>query len=202
MKTDNLKEIRELLVVVDMVNGFVKEGSLATPSIMRIVPRIEKLLNYYLEKEFGGIAIVRDSHSKNAVEFNVYGSHCIEGTKESELIDELKFVEPYALTYLKNSTNLVFAKNFMNDLSKMENLERIGFTGCLSEVCVENGAISTRNLLDEWNRNTEVGVYSDAIDTYDAENHQSDLITKDALNRMNRNGVKIYRKGFGNYENL
>ena len=153
MKTDNLKEIRELLVVVDMVNGFVKEGSIATPSIMRIVPRIEKLLNYYLEKEFGGIAIVRDSHPKNAVEFNVYAPHCIEGTKESELIDELKFAEPYALTYLKNSTNLVFAKNFMNDLSKMENLKKIGFTGCLAEVCVLQGAMSTKKLFDECRKN-------------------------------------------------
>ena len=196
MNKDNLKEIKELLIVVDMVNGFVKEGSLAAPTIMRIVPRIKRLINYYLEKEYGGVAIVRDSHPANAVEFNVYGPHCIEQTKESELIDELKFAEKDALIYLKNSTNLVFAKGFMEDLNKMNNLEKIGFTGCLSEVCVENGAISTRNLLDEWNRNTEVGVYEDAIDTYDALSHNRDMVTKNALDRMKRNGVKIYRKGF------
>ena len=44
-----LKDIRELFVVIDMVNGFLKEGNLASPSIMRIVPRIQLLLNYYLE---------------------------------------------------------------------------------------------------------------------------------------------------------
>ena len=195
MKKENLKEIRELLVVVDMVNGFVKEGTLAAPSIMRIVPRIEKLMDYYISKMGGQIAIVRDSHTKDAVEFNTYPAHCIKGSIESELIEELKKYESDSLTYLKNSTNLVFAKGFINDLKQMINLERIGFTGCLSEVCVENGAISTKNLLDEWNRDVEVGVYSDAIDTYDAPGHDRDLITKDALLRMERNGLKIYKKG-------
>ena len=177
-----------------MVNGFVKEGKLAAPSIMRIVPRIEKLLNYYLNKEDSMIAIVRDSHTLDAIEFKTYASHCIKESVESELIDELKFAEKDALTYLKNSTNLVFAKGFMKDLYKMENLERIGFTGCLSEVCVENGAISTKNLLDEWNRDVDVFVFEDAIDTYDAPGHERDLVTKDALQRMERNGIKVYRK--------
>lgn len=194
MKKENLKEIRDLFVVIDMVNGFVKEGKLAAPSIMRIVPRIEKLLNYYLNKEDSMIAIVRDSHVHDAIEFKTYAPHCIKGSEESELIDELKFAEKDALTYLKNSTNLVFAKGFMEDLYKMKNLERIGFTGCLSEVCVENGAISTKNLLDEWNRNVDVFVYEDAIDTYDAPGHERDFVTKNALQRMERNGIKVYRK--------
>ena len=191
----DLKDIRELLVVIDMVNGFVKEGTLAAPSIMRIVPKIEKLMDYYINKIGGAVAIVRDSHSIDAVEFKTYPSHCLAGTKESDLIDELKQYQDESLTYLKNSTNLVFAKGFMEDLFKIKNLQKIGFTGCLSEVCVENGAISTKNLLDEWNRNIEVGVYQDAIDTYDAPEHNRDLITNDALLRMQRNGVKIYKKG-------
>ena len=190
-----LKDIRELFVVIDMVNGFLKEGNLASPSIMRIVPRIQLLLNYYLEKEGSAIAFVRDSHVKSALEFQRYPIHCLEKTKESELIDELKFAEPYALSYLKNSTNLVFAKNFISNLVNMENLKKITFSGCLSEVCVENGAITTKNLLDELNRNVEVGVYSDAIDTFDAPNHNSCEITKEALSRIERNGIKIYKKG-------
>ena len=193
MKKEDLKEIRELLVVVDMVNGFVKEGTLAAPSIMRIVPRIEKLMDYYINKIGGTVAIVRDSHQKDAIEFKTYPIHCIEGSKESELIDELKKYEKKSLTYLKNSTNLVFAKGYMEDLRKMINLEKILFTGCLSEVCVENGAISTKNLLDEWNRNIEVSVDPLGIDTYDAEGHDRNIVTKDALNRMKRNGIMIYK---------
>lgn len=195
MKKEDLKEIRELLVVIDMVNGFVKEGTLAAPTIMRIVPRIEKLMDYYINKVGGCVAVVRDSHTKDAVEFNTYPAHCIEGSKESELIEELKKYENDSLTYLKNSTNLVFAKGFIDDLRKMINLQKIIFTGCLSEVCVENGAISTKNLLDEWDRNVEVWVDALGIDTYDAPGHDRDLITKEALLRMERNGVKIYKKG-------
>ncbi|MBQ8892064.1 MAG: cysteine hydrolase [Bacilli bacterium] len=192
---EELKEIRELLVVIDMVNGFVKSGTLASPSIMRIVPRIRELLNKYLEKNNSKIVFVRDSHSANAEEFKIYGPHCIEGTKETEVIDELKFAEKDAYTYFKNSTNLVFADKFIHDLTNMRNLEKIDFCGCLSEVCVENGAISTRNLLDELNRNVVVGVHADAIDTYDAPGHERDEINQAAINRIKRNGVKIYKKG-------
>ena len=195
MKKEDLKEIRELLVVIDMVNGFVKEGTLAAPTIMRIVPRIEKLMDYYIKKTGGAVAVVRDSHTKDAVEFNTYPAHCIEGSKESELIDELKKYENDSLTYLKNSTNLVFAKGFMDDLRKMINLQKIIFTGCLSEVCVENGAITTRNLLDQWDRNVEVGVDALGIDTYDAPGHDSRIITEEALYRMQRNGINIYKGG-------
>ena len=195
MKKEDLKEIRELLVVIDMVNGFVKEGTLAAPTIMRIVPRIEKLMDYYINKVGGCVAVVRDSHTKDAVEFNTYPAHCIEGSKESELIDELKKYENDSLTYLKNSTNLVFAKGFIDDLRKMINLQKIIFTGCLSEVCVENGAITTRNLLDQWDRNVEVGVDALGIDTYDAEGHDSRIITEEALYRMQRNGINIYKGG-------
>ncbi len=38
-KIKNLKEIKNMLVVVDMVKGFVDEGTLAAPSIKRVIPR-------------------------------------------------------------------------------------------------------------------------------------------------------------------
>ena len=66
--------------------------------------------------------------------------------------------------------------------------------GCLSEVCVENGAIGLRTFFDQINRDVEVCVHEDAIDTFDAPLHNADLRTKEALNKMEANGVKVLRR--------
>ena len=199
MKTINnniekLRKVKELLITIDMVNGFVKEGSLAAPSIMRVVPRQKELLDEAINDKDTGVMFIRDSHPIDAVEFKTFGVHCLEGNKETEVIDELKFYEPYALEYLKNSTNLMFALGMQQDLLKFYNLERIRLMGCLSEVCVENGAIGLRTFFDQVNRDVEVCVHEDAIDTFNVPGHDADIVTKEALNRMEANGIKALGK--------
>lgn len=199
MKTKNneieyLKKVRELLITIDMVNGFVKEGTLAAPSIKRIIQRQVELIKEALEKSDVGIVFVRDAHTKDAIEFKTYPEHCLIGSKESELIDELKPFEKDAMEYLKNSTNLIFAPNMQSDLLKLLYLEKVRLMGCLSEVCVLNGAVGLRTFFDQNNRNVDVLVHADAIDTYDTKDHVADEITKKALIEMQNNGIKILRK--------
>ena len=188
---ESLKRVRELLITIDMVNGFVKEGSLAAPSIMRVVPRQIELLKEAEIDDKTGIAFIRDSHPENAVEFKTYGPHCIRGTKETEVIDELKEFEKNGYSYFKNSTNLIFAPGLKQDLIRLYNLERIRLMGCLSEVCVENGAIGLRTFLDQMNKDIEVCVHADAIDTFNAPGHDADIVTDMATARMQANGIKI-----------
>lgn len=185
-------DIEELVIVVDMVNGFVKEGALAAPSIMRVVPRQIDILKEAVNNQKMGIIFIRDCHDKDAVEFKTFGPHCIEGTPETEVIDELsEFVTCF---YKKNSTNFVFADGFINDICKLKKLKRVLLMGCLSEVCVKNGGIALRNLFDQLNKDIDVCVYSDAIDTYDAPNHKSEEVTERALQDMESNGIKVLRK--------
>lgn len=196
MKTINnnierLRRVKELLITIDMVNGFVKEGSLAAPSIMRVVPRQVELLDEAMNDKDTGMVFIRDSHPTDAVEFKTFGVHCLEGTKETEVIDELKVYEPYALEYLKNSTNLMFALGMQQDLLNFYNLERIRLMGCLSEVCVENGAIGLRTFFDQVNREVEICVHADAIDTFNAPGHDANMVTKEAIKRMEANGIKV-----------
>lgn len=185
-------DIEELVIVVDMVNGFVKEGALAAPSIMRVVPRQIEILKEAVNNQKMGIIFIRDCHDKDAVEFKTFGPHCIEGTPETEVIDELsEFVTCF---YKKNSTNFVFADGFINDINKLKKLKKVLLMGCLSEVCVKNGGIALRNLFDQLNKDIDVCVYSDAIDTYDAPNHKSEEVTERALQDMESNGIKVLRK--------
>ena len=197
MKTLNnnieyLKNVKELLITIDMVNGFVKEGKLAASSIQRILPRIIELNKEALEKRDTGIVFVRDSHKPSSVELLRYPEHCLENTAESMLHESLRPFEKDALTYLKNSTNLVYV--MQKDLLKLPKLERVRLTGCLSEVCVMDGAIGLRTFFDEVNMPVEVCVHSDAIDTFDAIGHRANEVTENALNLMEQKGIKILRK--------
>ena len=68
-----LKDINKLLICVDMVNGFVKEGPMADPFIAHIVPENIKLMEE-IKKEAEGLAIVKDTHKSNAIDsFNTSG---------------------------------------------------------------------------------------------------------------------------------
>ena len=83
------EELKELLVVVDMINGFIKEGNMADKTINHITPNIIKLIEETLGKE-EGIAFIKDTHNTDSTEFKKFPIHCLEGTSEAELIDELK----------------------------------------------------------------------------------------------------------------
>ena len=181
-KIEELKRIKKLLIVIDMVNGFVKEGALAAPSIQRILPENKRLVEAFIAGDDSAVAFIRDSHTLNAVEFQTFGSHCLEGTVESELEDTLKPFE-------EDSTNFVFAPEFMNDIANMTNLEEVVLNGCLSDYCVKNGGITLRNLFDQQDRDIKIYVEEDGIDTFDAPNHNVDEVNEIALQDMANNGL-------------
>ena len=191
---EDYKKIKESLIVIDMVNGFVKEGVLAAPSIARVIPHQIKTIERFLNDSNKAVTFIRDSHCKGAVEFKTFPPHCLQGSKESELVDELKVYEDDALIYLKNSTNFVFAPGFIHDLDYMTNLEKVYLQGCLSEVCVKNGGITLRNFFDEHNMNVDVCFDEAGIDTYDAPGHNVDEINVRAFNDMEANGLIRVKK--------
>ena len=76
-----LEELRSLLIIVDMVNGFVKEGALADPNIQKIIPRQLELLKQYLNEK-SAVVFIKDTHEKESSEFKNFPPHCIKGTEE------------------------------------------------------------------------------------------------------------------------
>ena len=186
--------IEELAINIDMVNGFVKEGALAAPSIMRVVPRQQEILKEYLEGENKAIMFIRDEHSDDSVEFKTFGPHCIKGSGEEKVIDELLEYYLNAYDVNKNSTNFVFGNGFQEKIERLRNLKKVLLMGCLSEVCVKNGGITLRNYFDQLNRDVDIYVAEDAIDTFDAPGHEADEVTKKAIQDMEANGIKVYRK--------
>lgn len=187
----DLKTIRELLINVDMVNGFVKKGAMADTYIKHIIPEHIKLMTEVQEKENGKIAIIKDTHKENCREFNRYPVHCVEGTEEAELVEELVQFEEKSLVYNKNSTSTIYAPNFLEDIDKMINLEEITIIGCCTDICVINLAIPLQNYFDQKDRNILIKIPKNAVETYDSPTHNRDEYNEIAFKLMEQAGIKL-----------
>jgi nicotinamidase-related amidase len=184
------EELQKLLVVVDMVNGFAKKGVMADPYINHITPELIKLIKKVLGEE-EAIAFIKDTHYENSTEFKKFPPHCIKGSGEEELIDELKEYEKYGLSYEKNSTSTIFARNFLQDIESMKKLKEVIITGCCTDICVLNLVIPLINYFDENNKEVQVTVRSDLVETYNSPNHNREEYNEMALKLMRQAGAKV-----------
>ena len=192
MNKEKLENIKDLLIVVDMVNGFVREGAMASQNIEHIIPRIEELVKSYLETD-DGLMFIKDCHEKDAAEFKRYPVHCVKGTNEAELVDELKKYEHMALVYEKNSTSAMFAPGFLDTIRDMKNLKRVVITGCCTDICDMNLAIPLQNYFDQEDREVEIVVPMDAVETYDADWHKANEWNDMAYKFMTQGGMKLVK---------
>ena len=194
-KINNFKMYKKCLIVVDMVNGFVREGVLHDDSIANIIPTQIKLIKETLA--YGGLVIfIKDTHNKDSKEFKRFGNthHCIKGTKEAELVDELIPYEGLVNTISieKNSTNFMEAPDFRKVVKNLENVEEYGICGCCTDICVVNGAIGLANYNDQWNRDVTIKAYKDAIATYGEDARENYIDAAYLL--MEQQGIQLVKR--------
>jgi len=191
----NLKIYQKCLIVVDMVNGFVKEGILHDDKIADIIPRQIEIIKKHHE-EGALIIFIKDTHKKDAVEFKRFGNtyHCVEGTREAELVDELKVFEntENTIAIQKNSTSFMEAPKFREVVKELENVKEYHVIGCCTDICDFNGTMGLANYCDEWNRDVEIYVHQDAVATYSEDNRQK--YVEAAYLLMEQQGIKLVRK--------
>ena len=195
MKIKDFKMYKKCLIVVDMVNGFVREGVLHDKEIERIIPNQIKLIKSTLGA--GELVIfIKDTHSTNSTEFKRFGNthHCIKGTKEADLVDELIPYEGLVNTISieKNSTSFMEAPDFRKIVKELNNVEEYGICGCCTDICVVNGAIGLANYNDQWNRDVTIKAYKDAIATY-GENIRQNYIDAAYL-LMEQQGIQLVKR--------
>lgn len=191
----------KLVIVVDMINGFCKEGALHDKKIMDIVPHIQALLDHTLMEDR---MFVVDTHHQNAKEFQSFPIHCIAGSSEADIIDELKPYVNEQMIIRKNSTNATWCMNIQELMKTYENFVVVG---CCSDICVMQLALALQTYINEYNDEKQVIVYQDACATYDIpspENiiepndiltncayHPANLYHQMAMNMMQMAGIKV-----------
>ena len=194
-KIKNLKVYEKCLIVVDMVNGFVREGVLHDDRIAFVIPNQVELINQF-QDEGELVVFIKDTHDENAVEFKRFGNtkHCVRGTKEAQLVDELIPFEGMdnTVSIEKNSTSFMESPKFRDLVSSLVNVKQYEIVGCCTDICDFNGAMGLANYCDEWNRDVEVLVHQDAIATY-SEDIRREYVDAAYL-LMKQQGIKLVRK--------
>lgn len=194
-KIKNLKVYKGMLIVVDMVNGFVREGVLHDEKIADVIPRQLELIK---EAKHRGdlIVFVKDTHDEDAIEFKRFGNtkHCVRGTREAELVDEFRELEKEddTISIEKNSTSYMEAEEFRNLIGDMTNLERVDVVGCCTDICDFNGTMGLANYFDQHNRDVSINVHTDAVATY-AEDARKNYVDAAYL-LMEQQGIQLVKK--------
>ncbi len=213
MKKVEISDIEELTIVVDMVNGFAKEGVMADPYIMHIVPAVRGYMEEDLNHPNKAVVVIKENHDENAQEFKIHPPHCKKGTKEAMLLDELKDLEEFCYIFLKNSTSAIWAPGFIEFIKavlKNPKFRKIRVIGCCTDICVMDLSIPLKKLLDELNIDVEVIVPKEAVETYQIKPHTYDeygrIIEEGIHDRnewnnmafrfMQQAGIQVEEKGY------
>ncbi len=191
IKLADLPKDKTVIVVDDMVNGFVNEGMLSSPRIVGIINDIVKLLR---SAEGYKKIFVMDQHDENSTELKTFASHCLSGSSEAELIPELvEFSKDYNAEVIhKNCTNSFHAPEF-NDWLKQneEHIENYIVTGCMSDICVIHFAITLKTYFNEKNLDRRIIVPINCVESFDYGNHDGELMKVISLWEMKFNGIEI-----------
>lgn len=188
----SMKELKDpIIFVVDMIEGFVHEGALHDEAIHAATMHIESLIRDAEQR----VIFIADSHPPKTREFISYPSHCVIGTKESEVIQEL---QPYVQELMrKNSTNTFTCPDFQLFLKeRLKNYRDIVITGCCTDICILQFALCLNAWLNEHNKTDQrIIIPLSCVDTYHIEGvHDAVSCNEFSIRNMEANGICIVSK--------
>lgn len=189
----NLKLYERVLIVVDMVNGFVYNGPLHDIECSKIIPRQKEIIDDYLDN--GDLVVfIKDTHTKDSTEFSRMPIHCLENTDESELVPELReYVgRDNVITINKNSTSFNETPEFRELITNLVNLKRVDEIGVCTDICDFNGIMGLANRLNQENRDVSIYVHKDAVATFNETERREYVEAAKLL--MKQQGINIIRK--------
>lgn len=178
-----------LIIVIDMIHGFIHEGALHDKEIDQITPAIKE----FIELCKCRTVFFADAHPVDAREFQSFPSHCVIGSRESEIVDELK---PFALEcYLKNSTNAFHSTGFQHILTDFSSYKDIIIVGCCSDICIMQFALTLQSWLNEHGSSQhKLIVPINMIDTYHIDQmHDVQEENEFSIRNMAASGIQIVR---------
>ncbi len=180
-----------VLVIFDMLNGFAREGSLKSPRVEDLIIEIAELSKMCDILEIPKLAFA-DCHSEASPEFDAYPAHCIKGTNEAEVVDEIKKIGGYTLIP-KNCTNGFIEGDFLKWLEENPYVSTFIVTGVCTDICVQQFAITIKTWFNMQDKKVRVIVPANAVETFDLGLHNGDLMNIMALYEMAGNGIEIVK---------
>ena len=197
IKLNNVEEFcidnKSVLFIIDMNNGFAKSGPLSSKRAEKLIPSIVEDVEIFNSFNNPIIAFT-DSHKKECLEFKSYPIHCLENSYESEIVDEIKQFNDIMIIK-KSSTNAFLeeeTKKYIDSFVR-DGYKNFVLCGCITEVCVKQFAQTLKAYLNVINKDINVIVPINSVDTYDSPEHNADIINLFSFYEMNSCGIKIVK---------
>lgn len=188
IKLSAFKADKTVLVILDVINGFVKEGALYSQRNEALIKPIAELSEKCGEIGISKIAFA-DTHNKDCLEFEVYPPHCIQGTKECNVVDE---IEDYILIE-KNSTNGFLEDKFKQWLTYSKQIDTFIIVGDCTDICIAQFATSLKTYFNMNNIKSRIIVPEQLVNTFDGGLHDADLMHIMGLFTMSNSGVELVK---------
>ena len=186
---DELPCDKTALVIIDMINGFAREGTLQSPRVEALIPSIAALSKECGSREIARLAFA-DNHTQASPEFDSYPAHCLAGTSESEIVDELKSIGGYQLIP-KNSTNGFLEDEFSQWIKHNSHIRNFIVAGDCTDICIQQFAVTLKTWFNMKNEPSRIVVPINLVDTYDLGLHDADLLNVSVLFSMQVSGIEL-----------
>lgn len=167
------------MIVTDVQEGFTRLGNLASPACTAAIPRIRRIVDDELA---AGTPVIftKDSHVENDAEFEMFPPHCIVGTEEHELVEELRDAEPEAAAVIRKQRYSAFFGTELDRVLRDLAPDEVHICGFCTDICVLHTTADLRN------REYAVAVRAEGCETFDAPGHDHDEANRWALSHMER----------------
>lgn len=211
---------RTAVFCADMVNGFCKEGALASARIDAISKPVAELFGRMHSAGVETFVLVQERHHPQAKEFESFPPHCVAGTDEARTICELlalPFAENFIVFYKNSLTpafayrcdvfakDLILEHNFQSFLeSRMPSIKTAIVVGNCTDLCVRELAMYLRLWANHHQQDMRVIIPENCVQTFDlpfdlavqigAMPHPGDMYHMLALYEMARNGIEVARE--------
>ncbi len=179
------------LFLVDMVNGFAREGALASE---RVGALVEPVASLTASCAAAGIPVVAfaDSHTTDSLELRSYPPHCLRGTAESALCDEIADAAAGGITRIdKNSTNGFLEPVFELWRRDHAHIRTWIVAGDCTDICVQQFVLAALAWHNTRNLPLRILLPVELIDTFDAPGHPADVLNLAALYFMRAAGAEL-----------
>ena len=192
LNTENISNLnlsKTILFIVDMNNGFAKEGLLYSPRVENLIKPIENF-SKHICSDLNRIIAFTDSHDENSIELLNYPTHCLKNSVESDIVDEIKDIKNLEIIQ-KNSTNGFFV---LNDID-FDDIDNIIIVGDCTDICIYQLSITLKSYFNQNNINKNIIVPMNLVDTYNIDNvHNAELLNIVFLNSMIQNGINVVKE--------
>jgi nicotinamidase/pyrazinamidase len=168
-----------VLLVIDVQEGFTRKGNLASETCTAAIPRIREIVQEQRAAETP-LIFTKDSHRDGDPEFEMFPPHCLVGTDEHELVEELREFEPGAVAVIQKRRYSAFHETELDSILKDLDPEEVHLVGVCTDICILHTAADLRN------RDYAVVVHKDGVETFDAPEHANEDVNRWALSHMEK----------------